>query len=176
MSKLAARRSMWVGVSLLAIAVLSVSAYLLTRKQPGPPQAPADPYARFDLRSEQERAMALPEFAELKKLNSKENRPLSPAAIARMGELAGHANFWIRLNAVGFLGNAPDALHTDAAELVVPRLKDEVPWVRLSAMDALGRLEAKDRIPDLLAIMNSEDQDERKSAKRALQRLGHPIE
>jgi HEAT repeats len=177
MPKLSIRRGVWIAVALLAVVVLSGSAYLLTRKHPTPsmPVLPPNPHARFDVRGEEQRAKTLPEHAELQ-INAKEDRPLNAAAVARLGELARHSNWWIRMKAVGALGNAPDPLRKDAADRVAPHLKDEVPFVRYQAMDALARLEAKDRIPELAAFLKSDDSDERANAKRALRRLGHPAE
>ena len=173
MRKLTLRQKIWSSVALLAVFVLSVAGYLLTRSLPEPaPKAVRVERPRFDLRGEMERGKQLPEFAELNKLIAKENRPLSPEGMARAGELTTNGNVYIRMVALQALRYAPDALKPSAATLVAAGLHDENSFVRIEAMNELGMLKVKDYIPQLREFLNSADPDERTCAHRALRMIG----
>jgi HEAT repeat protein len=175
MPRLSLRRGMWAALAVLTVVVCGGSAYLLTRTHPGfrRPVAQIEKPGQPNLEAEHARAKKLPEYAELKKFLAERNN-LTPAAVARAGELTKHPNVFIRLHAIGVLGNAPEALRPDAVALVAPLLKDDTFDIRVRAMNALAGLNARDRIPELVPLLTSADSDERANARRALQTLGHP--
>jgi hypothetical protein len=175
MPRLTLRRKVWGAVAVLAAVVLGGSAYLLTARRP-PDPGPVIPASRHDMAGEERRAKQLPEYAELRRLGAKENRPPTPEAVARFAELAGHPNWWIRNMAVGLIGHAPPPLREAATATAASRLADPNIFVRSAAMDALGSLGARDRIPDLVALLGSADPDDRACARRTLRQLGHPVE
>jgi HEAT repeat protein len=175
MPKLTLRRCVWTAVGLLTVVVLSTGvAYTLVRDWREAQQTAKRPLS-YDENAwaEEQRAKALPEYAELRKLNAKENRPFTPATVARLGEITRHPNFFLRDNAVGFLGNTTGPARADAVKWVVPRLNDTNQFVRLAAIDVLARLDAKEHIPELLTIRDKGDEDERQLAQIALRKLGH---
>ena len=55
-------------------------------------------------------------------------------------------------------------------------LRDANFYVRINAIRHLGNLGAREHIPDLLPFLDSSSEDERVVAKRALKKLGHPVE
>jgi HEAT repeat protein len=80
------------------------------------------------------------------------------------------------MTALGVLALAPDTLKPEATALVAARMKDENDLVRTEAMDVLGRLGAQQYVPELLAFLDSPESRDRYAARRALERLGHPVE
>ena len=127
---------------------------------------------RMDTAGELRRARQLPEHAELSRYYAKDHPPLTQAAVTRAGELTTHPNFYIRILALGVLGNSPDELKAPAAALVAARMKDENVFVRLEAMNVLGRLRAREYLPELRELLNSSDPDDRSGAKHALGMFG----
>ena len=171
MPKITFRRGLWVGVALLVLIVLPISTYVLTRTLPG--STPLEiQQSQYDLPGELKRAKQLPQWAELTQLSAKQNQPLTPAGMDRAGALTTHPNFFIRILALGVLGNSPDELKTSAAALVAARMKDENVFVRLEAMNVLGRLRAREYLPELRELLNSSDPDDRSGAKHALGMFG----
>jgi HEAT repeat protein len=175
MRKVTLRRHLWLCLAVVAVVIAVAAAYLLTRTLPG-----AKPYVihppKYDVSGEIKRAKASPEWAELTKLLARENQPLTRAGLERAGQLTTHPNFIIRMTALGVLALAPDTLKPEATALVAARMKDENDLVRTEAMDVLGRLGAQQYVPELLAFLDSPESRDRYAARRALERLGHPVE
>jgi HEAT repeat protein len=167
----------------LALIAAAAWAWYRSKERPRPTETPeTSPLRPVMLReedlTEEEKAKHLPEYAELKAFLRLKPQEFTPQKAARAIELSRHPKVWIRILALGALSRArdDDALRDQAATAIVERLRDEDLMVRLAAMDALAGLGAKDRIPELLRFLDSPDRDERLGAKRALQKLGHPIE
>ena len=169
------RRDVWLAIGMIAVLVIVGWLYVLsnqTDRKTQTSQAPTPIDSELDVAG----AKPLQEFQELKA-----NYPLRPGGLTRekavrVIELTDHPSSGIRVLAVKQLGFVDDTSRSEAISILTDRLHDPNLLVRINAMDALAVLSAKDHIPDLLPFLTSEDPDERACAKRALVRLGHPVE
>jgi HEAT repeat protein len=169
------RRDVWLAVGMIAVLVIVGWLYVLSNQADRKTQTSLAP-TPIDSEIDGAVAKPLPEFQELKA-----NFPLRPGSLkrekaVRIIELADHSNAGIRVLAGQQLGFVDDTSRGDALSILTNRLHDPNLHVRINAMDALAVLGAKDHIPELLPFLTSEDPDERACAKRALLRLGHPVE
>lgn len=92
-------------------------------------------------------------------------------SVAPLRHLLGHATANVRLNAVRSLASIGE--HSVSAEIA--GLAEDPSWeVRSSVMQALGRLQARDRIPLLLHGLSDQEWWVRFNAAEALRSLGEP--
>jgi hypothetical protein len=171
----ALRRNVWLGLGLIALLVLLGWAFVLTARH-GQQTRPAPEYSSAEDELDVSRAMRLPEYKELTS-----NYPLRPKGMtrekgARLIELTRHSSPALRGLAVRQLGFVEDDSRKEALVILSDRLQDPHFFVRISAMDALAILGAKEQIPAILPFLNSPDFNERACAKRALARLGHLVD
>jgi HEAT repeat protein len=165
----------------IAVAAVAVGAVVVwvwnppRPRDPGPPdEPPITQKPSDDLLWEEARAKKLPEYAELR-TPIDPRAPLTEEHITRVLELTGHPNVIIRISAVNRLTRVTGPRRGDAVECAARKLHDPHLFVRLVAMAALGELGAREKIPELLPFLSSPDHDERRTAKRVLERLGHPV-
>ncbi len=175
MQKDSLRRDVWLAVGLIAVLVVVGWIYVLSSRPEDRPQpAPESSSSEDDL--DIGRAMRLPEYQELKSNYPLRPRGLTREKVTRVFELTKHLSPALRGQAVRQLGFVDDDSRKEALVILSDRLRDPHLYVRISSMDALATLNARDHIPLLLPFLTSENSDERACAKRALGRLGHPLE
>jgi hypothetical protein len=170
----AQRHVVWLGLGLIALLVLLGWAFVLTARHGQPHSAPEPSLAEVDL--DISWAKNLPEYKDLTS-----NYPLRPKGLtrekgARVIALTGHSSPALRGLAVRQLGYVDDDARKEALGLLSEKLEDPHSYVRISAMDALAVLRAKEHIPAILPFVDSPDFNERACARSALAQLGHRIE
>ncbi len=154
----------------LLITIAGAGFWLGSGKEPPPITGPAPEPGRLAVAHA--KAKKLPEYAELKSYYPLKPRKLPEEKVKRAIALVQHENQWIRMMALTCLGSAAEANRAEVAATVVGFLQEPDLLTRLLAMNTLGNVGAKERIPELQAFLKSEDSDERKGAKRALAKLG----
>lgn len=145
-----------------------------------PPSVPTGPEPAgmpgSNLGVEELRAKKLPEYAELKGFVRPDGARLSRAEVARAVELCGHPNVMVRIRAIGTVSRAGTPDRAVAVAAVAAHLRDDHLHVRLQAMNVLVSMDARECVPDILRLADSDNEDERRAAKRVLRQLGHPGE
>jgi vesicle coat complex subunit len=86
------------------------------------------------------------------------------------------SDFRLRCRALTALSYIQDPQQRkEAIELAIERLKDPEWVVRQYALWALGNLDAKESIPQILPLLNDPNPMVRKQAKKTLQKLGYQV-
>lgn len=86
------------------------------------------------------------------------------------------SDFRLRCRALTALSYIQDPQQRkEAIELAVERLKDPEWVVRQYALWALGNLDAKESIPQILPLLNDPNPMVREQAKKTLQKLGYQV-
>ena len=86
------------------------------------------------------------------------------------------SDFRLRCRALTALSYIQDPQQRkEAIELAIERLKDSEWVVRQYALWALGNLDAKESIPQILPLLNDPNPMVRKQAKKTLQKLGYQV-
>ena len=175
MPRNALRGVIWLGLGLIALLVLLGWAFVITARRGEQPQPAPEP-SLAELELDVSRAMNLPEYQGLSS-----NYPLSPRGLTRekavrVIDLTRHSSPALRGLAVRQLGYVDTDSREEALVILSDRLKDSHSYVRVSALDALAVLGAKEHIPAILPFLDSPDFNEQACAKRALVKLGHSVE
>lgn len=105
----------------------------------------------------------------------KGSRPFTPQEMQILRKASGDmTDFRLRSRALTALAYVQDPQQRkEAIELATERLKDNEWVVRQYALWALGKLEAKEAIPQILPLLNDPNPTVREQAKKTLQKLGY---